>query len=239
MANFKYTAVDAKGKESKGVLQAADSRTAVAQLRQLNLFVVKIAEGATESKGGPDGLAQEISFSSLSDMRSVPTRDLVFFFKQLAFMLRAGLPVVQALELSHTQVASGRLKNVIGKMITDIVNGNQLSQAMAKHSQVFPLIAVNLMIAGETTGDIDAIADRLATHLEKRVALKSQTINAMIYPGVVVVAATGVVTFLVIKIIPTFAKFLAGKGRALPPSTQFLIDTSDFLGSFIFKLSLL
>lgn len=228
MANFKYTAVDAKGKESKGVLQAADSRTAVAQLRQLNLFVVKIAEGATESKGRPDGLAQEISFSSLSDMRSVPTSDLVFFFKQLAFMLRAGLPVVQALELSHTQVASGRLKNVIGKMITDIVNGNQLSQAMAKHSQVFPLIAVNLMIAGETTGDIDAIADRLATHLEKRVALKSQTINAMIYPGVVVVAATGVVTFLVIKIIPTFAKFLAGKGRALPPSTQFLIDTSDF-----------
>jgi type IV pilus assembly protein PilC len=228
MANFKYTAVDAKGKESKGAVQAADSRTAVAQLRQQNLFVVKIAESAVESKGGSDGLAQEISFSSLSDMRSVPTRDLVFFFKQLAFMLRAGLPVVQALELSHTQVASGRLKNVIGKMITDIVNGNQLSQAMAKHKEVFPLIAVNLMIAGETTGDIDAIADRLATHLEKRVALKSQTINAMIYPGVVVVAATGVVTFLVIKIIPTFAKFLAGKGRALPPSTQFLIDTSDF-----------
>lgn len=228
MANFKYTAVDTKGKESKGAMQAADSRAAVAQLRQQNLFVVKIAEGAAETKGGADGLAQEISFSSLSEMRSVPTRDLVFFFKQLSFMLRAGLPVLQALELSHTQVSGGRLKNVIGRMITDIENGSQLSQAMAKHSQVFPLIAVNLMVAGETTGDIDAIADRLATHLEKRVALKSQTINAMIYPGVVVVAATGVVTFLVLKIIPTFAKFLAGKGRALPPSTQFLIDTSDF-----------
>jgi type IV pilus assembly protein PilC len=228
MANFKYTAVDAKAKESKGTVQAADSRAAVAQLRQQNLFVVKIAEGAAESKGGADGLAQEISFSSLSEMRSVPTRDLVFFFKQLSFMLRAGLPVLQALQLSYTQVSGGRLKNVIGKMMMDIENGSQLSQAMAKHSQVFPLIAVNLMVAGENTGDIDAIADRLATHLEKRVALKSQTINAMIYPGVVVVAATGVVTFLVLKIIPTFAKFLAGKGRALPPSTQFLIDTSDF-----------
>lgn len=228
MVNFKYTAVDAKAKESKGTVQAADSRAAVAQLRQQNLFVVKIAEGAAESKGGADGLAQEISFSSLSEMRSVPTRDLVFFFKQLSFMLRAGLPVLQALQLSYTQISGGRLKNVIGKMMTDIENGSQLSQAMAKHSQVFPLIAVNLMVAGENTGDIDAIADRLATHLEKRVALKSQTINAMIYPGVVVVAATGVVTFLVLKIIPTFAKFLAGKGRALPPSTQFLIDTSDF-----------
>jgi type II secretory pathway component PulF len=142
-------------------------------------------------------------------------------------MLRAGLPVLQALQLAETQ-NSGRLKNVITKMIKDIETGSQLSQAMAKHKEVFPVIAVNLMVAGETTGDIDAIFDRLATHLEKRVALKSQTINAMIYPAVVVIAATGVVTFLVVKIIPTFAKFLAGKGRALPPSTQFLIDTSNF-----------
>lgn len=227
MPMFNYTAVDAKGKESKGAVQAADSRAAVAQLRQQSLFVVKIVEGAAESKAASDGLSKEVSFSSLSDMLSVPTRDLVFFFKQMSFMLRAGLPVLQALQLAHTQT-SGRLRNVINKMITDIETGSQLSQAMAKHKEVFPVIAVNLMVAGETTGDIDAIFDRLATHLEKRVALKSQTINAMIYPAVVVIAATGVVTFLVVKIIPTFAKFLAGKGRALPPSTQFLIDTSNF-----------
>ncbi|NOS95250.1 MAG: type II secretion system F family protein [Methylotenera sp.] len=227
MPMFNYTAVDAKGKESKGAVQAADSRAAVAQLRQQSLFVVKIVEGAAESKAASDGLSKEVSFSSLSDMLSVPTRDLVFFFKQMSFMLRAGLPVLQALQLAHTQT-SGRLRNVINKMITDIETGSQLSQAMAKHKEVFPVIAVNLMVAGETTGDIDAIFDRLATHLEKRVALKSQTINAMIYPTVVVIAATGVVTFLVVKIIPTFAKFLAGKGRALPPSTQFLIDTSNF-----------
>ncbi len=227
MPLFNYTAVDAKGKESKGAVQAADSRAAVVQLRQQSLFVVKIVEGASESKAASDGLSKEVSFSSLSDMLSVPTRDLVFFFKQMSFMLRAGLPVLQALQLAHTQT-SGRLRNVINKMITDIETGSQLSQAMAKHKEVFPVIAVNLMVAGETTGDIDAIFDRLATHLEKRVALKSQTINAMIYPTVVVIAAIGVVTFLVVKIIPTFAKFLAGKGRALPPSTQFLIDTSNF-----------
>ncbi|MDD2932501.1 MAG: type II secretion system F family protein [Methylotenera sp.] len=227
MPMFNYTAVDAKGKESKGTLQATDSRAAVAQLRQQSLFVVKIVEGAAKSITASEGLSKEVSFSSMSDMLSVPTRDLVFFFKQMSFMLRAGLPVLQALQLAETQT-SGRLRNVINKMITDIETGSQLSQAMAKHKEVFPVIAVNLMVAGETTGDIDAIFDRLATHLEKRVALKSQTINAMIYPAVVVIAATGVVTFLVVKIIPTFAKFLAGKGRALPPSTQFLIDTSNF-----------
>ncbi len=225
MPMFNYTAVDTKGKESSGSVQSADSRTAVAQLRQQSLFVVKIVEGA-ESKVSTSSLSKEVNFS-LSDMLSVPTRDLVFFFKQMSFMLRAGLPVLQALQLAHTQT-SGRLRNVIGKMMTDIETGSQLSQAMAKHKEVFPIIAVNLMVAGETTGDIDSIFDRLATHLEKRVALKSQTINAMIYPSVVVIAAIGVVTFLVVKIIPTFAKFLAGKGRALPPSTQFLIDTSNF-----------
>lgn len=229
MPMFNYTAVDAKGKESKGAIQSADARAATAQLRVQSLFVVKIKESGPDKNAGAggDGLSKEVNFSSLSDLLSVPTRDLVFFFKQMSFMLRAGLPVLQALQLAETQ-NSGRLKNVIGKMIKDIETGSQLSQAMANHKEVFPLIAVNLMVAGETTGDIDAIFDRLATHLEKRVALKSQTINAMIYPAVVVVAAFGVVTFLVVKIIPAFAKFFAGRGRDLPPSTQFLIDASDF-----------
>lgn len=229
MPMFNFTAVDAKGKESKGSIQSADARAATAQLRSQSLFVVKIKESGSDKNTGEggEGLSKEVSFSNLSDMLSVPSRDLVFFFKQMSFMLRAGLPVLQALQLAETQ-NSGRLKNVITKMIKDIETGSQLSQAMANHKEVFPLIAVNLMVAGETTGDIDAIFDRLASHLEKRVALKSQTINAMIYPAVVVVAAFGVVTFLVVKIIPAFAKFFAGRGRDLPPSTQFLIDASDF-----------
>jgi len=228
MPLFNYTVVDAKGKESKGAIQSADARTATAQLRLQSLFVVKIkVNGPDKNTGAGEGLSKDVNFSSLSDLLSVPARDLVFFFKQMSFMLRAGLPVLQALQLAETQ-NSGRLKNVITKMIKDIETGSQLSQAMAKYKEVFPLIAVNLMVAGETTGDIDAIFDRLATHLEKRVALKSQTINAMIYPAVVVVAAFGVVTFLVVKIIPAFAKFFAGRGRDLPPSTQFLIDASDF-----------
>lgn len=229
MPVFNYVAVDSKGKESKGSVQASDARTATTQLRQQSLFVVKISEGVGNNSNEPsDALSKEITFSSLSEMRSVPTSDMVFFLKQLSFMLRAGLPVLQGLQLSKTQVSSGRLRNVIGKLITDIENGSQLSQAMAKHKDVFPIIAVNLMVAGETTGDIDKIFERLAAHMEKRAALKAQTINAMIYPAVVVLAAIGVVTFLVVKIIPAFAKFLLGRGRDLPPSTQFLIDTSNF-----------
>lgn len=225
MAKFKYTALDNSGKERKGSIQTLDTNMAIATLKQQGLFVVKINDvDSPDSKG----LGKEFDLASLNKYRSVSRTQLVFFFKQLSFMLRAGLPVLQALQLSQTQVSSGRLKLVIGEMISDIENGSPLSKSMAKHSDVFPVIAVNLMLAGESTGSLDTVANRLATHLEKKAALRAQTINAMIYPSVVVLVAIGVVIFLVWQIIPKFAKFLLGRGKKLPPSTQFLIDASDF-----------
>lgn len=224
MAKFKYIALTTGGKERKGSIQALDANLATAALREQGLFIVKISD---ESQA-QSGLSQEFTLDSLSQYRSVSKTQLVFFFKQLSFMLRAGLPVLQALQLSQTQVASGRLKLVIGEMLTDIENGQQLSKAMEKHRGVFPVIAVNLMAAGESTGTLELVANRLATHLEKKAAIRAQTINAMIYPTIVVVAALGVVIFLVVSIIPKFAKFLLGQGKKLPASTQFLIDASDF-----------
>ncbi|MDZ4141450.1 MAG: type II secretion system F family protein [Methylotenera sp.] len=225
MAKFKYTAINIAGKERKGSIQASDTNMATAALKEQGLYVIKINAEAGKAEGG---LSQEFNFASLNKYRSVSKTQLVFFFKQLSFMLRAGLPVMQALQLSQTQVSSGRLRLVIDEMLSDLENGSQVSQAMEKHSDVFPTIAINLMAAGESTGSLDLVANRLADHLEKKAALKSQTINAMIYPSVVVIAAIGVVIFLVVKIIPTFAKFIVGKGRKLPTSTQFLIDASDF-----------
>lgn len=224
MASFKYIALTTSGKERKGSIQAPDANAATATLREQGLFIVKISD---ESKAD-NGLSQEFSLDSLSKYRSVSRTQLVFFFKQLSFMLRAGLPILQALQLSQTQVSSGRLKLVIGEILVDIENGHQLSKAMEKHIDVFPTIAVNLMAAGESTGSLDSVANRLATHLEKKAALRAQTINAMIYPTVVLIVALGVVVFLVVSIIPKFAKFLLGQGKALPASTQFLIDASDF-----------
>jgi type II secretory pathway component PulF len=224
MAKFKYTAINSSGSERKGNIQALDLAMATAILREQGLFVVKIND---ESKSA-GGLSKEFDLSSLNKYRSVSRTQMVFFFKQLSFMLRAGLPVLQALQLSQTQVSSGRLKFVIGDMVTDIENGSPLSKAMDKHSDVFPTLSTNLMIAGESTGSLDIVANRLAIHLEKKALLRAQTINAMIYPVVVVLAATGVVIFLVTSIIPKFAKFLLGRGKTLPPSTQFLIDASDF-----------
>ncbi len=229
MPAFKYKALDSQGIESKGSIQAVDSRAAIAALRLQSLFVVEIDQGGADPAGADGkGLSKEIDLTFISEWRSVSTQDLIFFFKQLTFMLRAGLPVLQALQLSRTQISGGRLGRVIGKMINDIENGLSFSQAMARHPKVFPTLAVNLIIAGENTGELDIVMDRLADHIEKKAALKMQTINAMIYPTIVVLAALGVFVFLVVKIIPAFTKFFAGKGRALPPSTQFLVDLSAF-----------
>jgi type IV pilus assembly protein PilC len=214
-------------------MQAIDAGLVNDALREQNLFVVKVTEVGIQSGSG---LSQDFNWDSINLYRSVPKRDLVFFFKQLSFMLRAGLPVLQALQLSESQ-AKGRLRLVIRQMLIDIENGSPLSKAMSKHKEVFPILTVNLMLAGESTGALDQVANRLATHLEKKAALRSQTINALIYPTVVVLVAIGVVIFLVWKIIPQFAKFLLGRGKKLPPSTQFLIDASNFAleyGLYIF-----
>lgn len=224
MPTFNYTALTQQGRETKGQIQATDARAATALLRQRALFVAEISEVVS----GGTGLAREIDISFLTVWFPVSSQQLIFFFRQLTFMLRAGLPVLQSLQLSHSQVSSARLKRVIARMQADLENGMALSQALERHPDVFPPLAASLMTAGESTGELDVVMERLAEHLEKRAALRMQTINAMIYPTVVVVAAIGVFIFLVIKIIPAFAKFFANRGRGLPPSTQFLMDLSTF-----------
>lgn len=223
MAQFSYIALDARGEEVVGQIQADDSAAAMLLIRQRGLRLLELKPGRTA-----DGFLGQANFADwLASQRSPSKSARIFFFRQMAFMLRAGLPVTQALTLAQAQLSDPRLNLTIRLMLKDIQAGQSLSAAMAKHPAVFPAMAVNLTVAGESTGDLDAIMDRLATHLDKKATLRAQMINAMIYPAIVVVAALGVGTFMVVQIIPKFAKFLSGKGRGLPPSTQALIDISD------------
>jgi len=223
MPSFAYTALDNSGVEISGRHQATDMTSAAQELRERGLRVLNVKQ--TRAKAGFLGQA---NFSDwLASQRSVAPSSLVFFFRQMAFMLRAGLPIAQAFELSIKQVSSSRLNLVIRLMLKDIESGNSLSFALKKHRDVFPDMAVNLVVAGESTGDLDTIMERLALHLEKKAALRAQMINAMIYPIIVVIVAIGVAAFMAIKIIPKFATFLLAQGKALPPSTQMLIDLSD------------
>lgn len=227
MASFTYSALNEKGVEVRGHVHAADAKTALAQLRQQALFAVKIQGDAPEEPGS--ALDAEVDLSFLKKLIPIGTQDIVFFFRQLSFMTKAGLPVLQALQLARTQVSNPNMGDVIERMVLDIRGGQALSRALARHPKVFPVFVQNLVVAGESTGELDLILDRLATHLEKKGAIRSQMINALIYPTIVVITAIGVASFLVFKIIPKFGTFLKGQGKPLPPSTQFLLDFADFI----------
>jgi type IV pilus assembly protein PilC len=181
------------------------------------------------ARGSSGFLGQENVSDWFASQRSVSPSSLVFFFRQMAFMLRAGLPILQALELAKTQMSSARLRLVLKLMLKDIESGTALSTALKKHQDVFSEMVINLIFAGENTGNLDEIMERLAVHLEKKAAIRAQMINAMIYPAVVLVAAIGVGAFMTLNIIPKFADFLLAQGRALPASTQALIDSSKFV----------
>jgi len=222
MPLYSYNALSSAGNEQKGSLQAANESMAAQDLRAQGLRVLDIRE-----RKGQGGFLGQANFADwLASQRSVGTESLIFYFRQMAFMLRAGLPVAQALELAAGQITSSRLNLALRVMLKDIEGGQSLSVTMKKHRDVFSNMIINLIVAGENTGELDVIMERLASHLEKRSALKKQMITALIYPVIVVLVAIGVAIFMVVSIIPKFATFLQGQGKTLPASTQALIDIS-------------
>ncbi len=226
MPQFEYEARDSQGKKTRGTVSAADERAVAIVLRRQALFLVRIIKSGaapTNSTGILKGL--------FTKRPQVSSQNLIFFYKQMDFMLRSGLTVLQGLQLSKSLVG-GAFQDVVARMETDIQGGQRLSQAMAQHPTIFPQLSVNLVVAGESTGTLNVVFERLATFLERRLALRKQIISALTYPAIVMVATVVVVTFLLIKIIPTFARYITGKGNALPASTQMMIDISAFVTAY-------
>lgn len=224
MPMFAYQALNRTGEEISGRMQAENINAVAQVLRNEGLRVLDIKEKRQR------GFLGEENFKDwYATQRSVSADSLIFLYRQLAFMLRAGLPLAECLQLAATQVSSPRLNLALRRMHRDIEAGQSLSSALRKHPDVFKDIAVNLVVAGESTGELSVIMERLATHLEKKTQLRKQMINAMIYPAVVILASIGVAVFMVVMIIPKFAQFIQGRGKRLPESTQALIDGAAFL----------
>ena len=226
MPQFEYEARDSQGKKTRGTVSAADERAVAIVLRRQALFLVRIIKSGaapTNSTGILKGF--------FTKRPQVSSQNLIFFYKQMDFMLRSGLTVLQGLQLSKSLVG-GAFQDVVARMETDIQGGQRLSQAMAQHPTIFPQLSVNLVVAGESTGTLNVVFERLATFLERRLALRKQIISALTYPAIVMVATVVVVAFLLIKIIPTFARYITGKGNVLPASTQMMIDISAFVTAY-------
>ncbi len=221
MPIYHYRARDRQGRSIAATIEAADLRTAARVLREKGYYITEIKEPGK-------GLQAEVSLSFLE--RGPGLKDVAIFSRQLATMMAAGLPIVQALAILEKQTENKKFKAILKGVRTDVEGGMALSDALVKHP-VFGRLYVNLVRAGEASGTLDAILDRLATFLEKDLELRGKIKSAMTYPVIVFVFAILVTYFLLTGIVPQFAQILTDLGSELPLLTRFLIAVSDFLRS--------
>ncbi|MCI1275613.1 MAG: type II secretion system F family protein [Saccharofermentans sp.] len=223
MANYAYQVVDAAGKKSEGVIEAASTSEASRKLKADGKYVAYLSLDK-----GP-GLANlEIGSPKLK------TKDLVLISRQLASLLSAGITVVRALDMLYQQVESKKAKKCIGEVYEAVQSGRSLSEAFKEQKGVVPNIMISMISAGEESGRLDEIMERLAEHFQKDAKLKNKISSAMVYPkilaGLTGAVSIGLLTFLV----PKIANTIKDLGGDLPALTKGLIALSNSLTHYFY-----
>ncbi len=222
MPTFKYVAKDWDSRDVVGKIVADNQDVVIEELRKRNLTIISI----DQAKGGG---AQTWSFGG----KKVKQDDLVIFSRQLATMIDAGIPILQALEALQEQIVHPYFKSVLVAVRDDIQVGSSLSVSFAKHPTAFDTLFVNMVKVGETGGVLSHILDRISSYLEKSLKLKRKVQSAMIYPAVVVSMAAIITVVLLVKVVPTFSSIYASFNRELPAMTQMLINISNLLRHYL------
>jgi type IV pilus assembly protein PilC len=221
MPLFKYLAKDEEGATVEDVVEAKDEMVALDMLRVKNLIIISINEQKADKKT----VAQK-------SRKKIKPEELVIFSRQLATMVNAGIPLVQSLDILSEQMESISFRQIVSTVRGDVEAGSSLSAALEKHPKLFTMLYTNMVRAGETSGMLDEILDRLAGYLEKSGSLQRKVKSAMVYPAVVSLMAVGITLVLLLKVIPTFKEIFASLGGTLPAPTQLLITISDTLRSY-------
>lgn len=214
MAVYKYVGRTSKGKMKKGTVEAESKQQAITKLREQGISPREI----NEAKGL---LYKEVTIGS-----PVKTQDFVIYCRQFATLIRAGVSIVQSTQILAMQSESKALKRILSSIESDLRTGISFSDAAAKHPKVFPPIFINMVRAGEATGNLDDTLDRLAKYLENQFDLKKKIQSTMAYPVVLLAIMVLVVIFLMVSIVPTFTAMFAQMGADLPGITLFMIGLS-------------
>jgi type IV pilus assembly protein PilC len=233
MALFAYEAMNSSGQEVKDEIEAADSSEAIAKIRGKGFFPTKVKEKAArktvkKKKQETESLTPKRKMPI--SIGGVPRKQLVTFTRQLSTLQDAGLPILRSLQILEDQQKPGLLKAIIGGVADEVESGGTLSDAASKFPKAFDKLYVNMIAAGEAGGVLDLILQRLADFMEKAAKLKKKVIGAMIYPCVVISIAIGVVSMIMIFVIPKFKDIFHDFGAKLPAVTQLLLDISDWFG---------
>lgn len=225
MPEYTYEALDKGGKQVKGVIEASSEEVIIEKLRNMGYYPLNVV--LNKSK------AANVDISALPGLRvifhRVKFRHVMTFTRQLATLIDAGLPILRSLAILQEQVESVIFKEKIAQISKDIESGSTLSDALAKHPKVFDGLYVNMVRAGEIGGVLEAVLNKIAEFLEKRLALIGKVKSAMMYPIVVMLLATSIVSFILIVIIPKFKDIFAQLGAELPAPTMVLVNASYIL----------
>lgn len=225
MPLYAYEALDSGGKMVKGAIEAAGEDVIAEKLRDMGFYPLKI----TESKAS----AAQMDLGALPGVRlifhRITFKHITSFSRQLATLIDAGLPILRCLHILQEQVESVLFKEKIANMARDIESGSTLSEAMAKNPKQFDGLYTNMVRAGEIGGVLESVLNKIALFLEKRAALISKVKSAMMYPVVVLIVATGIVSFILIKIMPNFVDIFRQLGAELPALTLWLMKASDIM----------
>src|SRR3954466_11418840 len=234
MPVYTYEAMNSSGQEVKDEIEAGTSDEAIAKIRNKGFFPTKIKEKAVK-KGAKKKKADDTSLTPTRKMPlsigGVPQKQLVTFTRQLSTLQDAGLPILRSLQILEQQQKPGLLKAIIGGVADEVEGGGTLSDAMASYPKAFDKLYVNMINAGEAGGVLDIILSRLADFMEKAAKLKKKVIGAMIYPGVVISIAVGIVSMIMIFVIPKFETIFRDFKTELPAITKVLLVVSRWFAN--------
>jgi general secretion pathway protein F len=223
MPVYEYKALDGSGRSRTGIIDAESESNARTRIRALGQYPVEIRQSSVRNITDRNGLAA--AFVSLQ----VTSREISLFTRQLATLLGAGIPLVQSLSVLIAQTSNASLKKVIAGIKDSVNEGNSLTNAIAGHPRLFSNVYINMVRAGEASGSLDVVLERLADFSEKQGALKGRLQAALIYPAFMGVVGTGILMFLITSIVPSITKVFTDMKQSLPLPTLLLIGLSNFL----------
>ncbi len=234
MAAFEYLALDARGREKKGVLEADTARLARQLLRQQSLTPLEVSEtsGRERKKRGAKGNAKGSGARSASIPTfrgGIKTNDLALLTRQIATLSAAGTPLEESLSAVSRQTEKPRIKSLLLSVRAKVMEGHSFAAALADYPKVFPEIYQATVSAGEQSGHLDAVLERLADYTEERQAANATVKKALIYPSVLVVASILIVGFLLAYVVPQVVQVFEGMDQELPALTQAMLSASAFV----------
>ena len=237
MAKFTYTALDAQGQQTTGVVDSASDADVITMLKAQGLYPTSVVAGAkaaavakkntkTKGKGGKKKVKSK---AKAKTGKKVPNKPLMVHTRQLATLVHSGLPLLKSLSVLANQEPNPVMKATINVIADSVQSGTTYSEALSQHPIIFNKLYINMVKAGELGGVLEQVLARLAEYMEKAEKLKNKVISAAIYPIIVLVMAVLILTLLMVFIIPRFKEMFDGMDSELPALSKVVFGFSDFM----------